>query len=151
MNTQVFGESYQMIELSCEILSVRCIWFNVLIISRRFFTGESTLSICLNLKELLDQKRCNIWNLSDCNGTQTHNELLHERSLNYLAQLIKWLNWSLKLRVLICTMHLTVCSYHVMQAFHSESTLYICRISRTPCSKQARDLKFHWLQEDSNL
>ena len=28
--------------------------------------------------------------------------------------------------VLICTVHLTVCSYHVKYAFQSESTLYSC-------------------------
>ena len=30
------------------------------------------------------------------------------------------------LRVLICTVHLTVCSYYVTYAFQSESTLYCC-------------------------
>ena len=44
---------------------------------------------------------------------------------------------------------LTVCSYHVTYAFQSESTLYCCQgtpecpgCQGTPCSKQARNLKF---------
>ena len=45
--------------------------------------------------------------------------------------------------VLIPTVHLTVCSYHVTYTFQYESTLY-------SCSKQARYLKFKWLQQDSN-
>ena len=39
----------------------------------------------------------------------------------------------------------TVCSYHVTYAFQSESTLYphsLPECQGTPCSKQARNLKF---------
>ena len=36
------------------------------------FQSESTIYSCLNVKELLTQNKCNIGNLSDCNGTQTH-------------------------------------------------------------------------------
>ena len=35
-------------------------------------------------------------------------------------------NYWAALWVLLCTVHLTVCSCHVMYAFHSESTIYIC-------------------------
>ena len=41
---------------------------------------------------------------------------------------------------------LTVCSYHVIYAFQSESTLYSCLNVKDPFSKQARNLKFKWLQ-----
>ena len=56
------------------------------------FQSESTLYSCLNVKELLAQNRLNIWSLSDCNGTQTHNHVVHKRTLNYLAKLAKWLS-----------------------------------------------------------
>ena len=36
-NTQPFGQTSQMMELCCEYLSVRCIWLNVFIMSRRSF------------------------------------------------------------------------------------------------------------------
>ena len=37
MKTQIFGQTDQMIELSCEHLSVRSIWICVLLLSRRHF------------------------------------------------------------------------------------------------------------------
>ena len=64
------------------------------------FQSESTLYSCLNVKELLSRNKCDIWSLSDCNGTGTHNHLVRKRTLNYLAELaklVKWLNglmWS---------------------------------------------------------
>ena len=49
--------------------------------------------------------------------------------------------------VLICTAHLTVCSYHVTYV-----TYVMLRVSEgTPCSKQAQYLTFKWLQQHSNL
>ena len=46
--------------------------------------------------------------------------------------------------------YLSVCSYHATYAFQSESTLWLPECQGTPCSKQARNLKFKWLQLDSN-
>ena len=43
--------------------------------------------VSLNVKELLAQIRREIWSLSDCNCTRTHNHLVHERTLNHLAKL----------------------------------------------------------------
>ena len=43
----------------------------------------------MNVKELLARNRCNIWSLSDCNGTWTHNHLVRNRTLNHLAKLTK--------------------------------------------------------------
>ena len=54
--------------------------------------SESTLYICLNVKELLARNRRDIWSLSDWNGTRTHNHLVHKRTLNHLAKLAKWLS-----------------------------------------------------------
>ena len=51
------------------------------------FQSESTLYGCLNVKELLARSRSKIWSLSDCNWTQTHNQLVHKRTLNHLAKL----------------------------------------------------------------
>ena len=49
------------------------------------FQSESTLYSCLNVKELLARNRREIWSLSDCNWTRTHNHLVHKRTLNHLA------------------------------------------------------------------
>ena len=51
------------------------------------FQSESTLYICLNVKELLAQNRRDIGTLSDCNGTRTRNHLVRKRTLNHLAKL----------------------------------------------------------------
>ena len=56
------------------------------------FQSESTLYICLNVKELLARSRREIWSLSDCNWTRTHNYLVHKRTLNHLAKLARWLS-----------------------------------------------------------
>ena len=77
------------------------------------------------------------------NGIRTRNHLVCQRAINHLAKLTKWL-WAL-----ICTVHLTVCSYHATYEFQSESTLYILpKCQGTPCSKQAGYLKSQ--QRDSN-
>ena len=47
---------------------------------------------CLNVKELLTRNRRHIWSLSDCSWTQTHNNLVHKRTLNHFAKLAKWLS-----------------------------------------------------------
>ena len=72
--------------------------------------SESTLYICLNVKELLPWNKRDICNLSDCNGTRIHNHLVPKQTLNRLAKLT--INWA-DLWVRIGTVHLTVCSYHV--------------------------------------
>ena len=73
------------------------------------------------------------------NGIRTHNHLVCRRTPNHLAKLAKWL-W-----LLICTVHLTVCYYHVTYEFQSEATLYsLPEYQGTTCSKQATYLKFKW-------
>ena len=56
--------------------------------------------------------------LSDCNGTPTYNHFVRKRTLNHLAN---WPNdWAVFL-VLICTVHLTVCCYHICTHFRVNS------------------------------
>ena len=67
------------------------------------FQSKSTLYSCLNVKELLARNRRDIWNLSDCNGTRTHNHLVRKPTLNHLAKLAslaKWLNVRLQTKCL---------------------------------------------------
>ena len=51
------------------------------------FQSEFTLYNCLNVMELLARNRREIWSLSDCSGTRTHNHLFRKRTLNFLAKL----------------------------------------------------------------
>ena len=44
-------------------------------------------SSCLNVKEVFTQNWRDILSLSDSNGIQTTNHLVHKRILNYLAKL----------------------------------------------------------------
>ena len=35
---------------------------------------------------------CDIWSLSDCNGTRTHNHVVRKRTFNHLPKLANWLS-----------------------------------------------------------
>ena len=52
------------------------------------FHSESSLCICLNVKELLIWKRRNTWSLSDNNGVRIRNYLVRKQTLNHLAKLV---------------------------------------------------------------
>ena len=88
--------------------------------------------------------KTNIDCLSDCNETRIHNHLVRKRTLNRLAKLAY--GWAV-LWVLICTVHLAVCSYHVTYAFQSESTLYTC-LNVKEC--HARNRRDTWSLSDCN-
>ena len=53
--------------------------------------SEFTLYSFLTVKELLAGNRTEIWSLSNCNGTRTHNLFVLERSLNQSDKLVKGL------------------------------------------------------------
>ena len=78
------------------------------------FHSESTLHSCLNVKVFLARNRHHIWSLGDSNEVWNHSHLV-----------CKWNDWAV-LWVHICTVHLTVCYYHVTDDFQSESTLISC-------------------------
>ena len=75
------------------------------------FQSESTLYSCMNVKELLTRSKREIWSLSDCNWTRTHNNLVHKQTLNHLAKLAslvecsfinKWLWVRVQLQWIMC-------------------------------------------------
>ena len=112
------------------------------------FQSESALYICMNVKELLARIRREIWSLSDCNWTRAQNHLVRKRTLNHLAKLAKWLSCVLStyLYGAFDCMFLS-CHVRISEWIH---TLYLPECQGTPCSNQARNLKFKWLQLDSN-
>ena len=74
-------------------------WLYVIIMSRTSFRVNLHSVVCLNVKELFAWSRCHIWSLSDNNGIQTHNHLIHKQTLNHLAKwasLAKWLSVCLR-------------------------------------------------------
>ena len=84
------------------------------------FQSESTLYICLNVKEQLARNSPNIWSLIDCNGVRTNNHrFVNEHSTIWTNRP----NDRPELWVLISTVHFTVCYYYVTYAFHSETRL----------------------------
>ena len=58
------------------------------------FHSESTLYRCLHVKELFAGNRRDIWSLSDSSDIRTHNYLVCKRTLNHLAELAKWLSFT---------------------------------------------------------
>ena len=99
--------------------------------------SESTLHSYLKVKKPLAWNRRHIWSLSDCNGIRTHNHLVRKQTVNLLVKLA---NDSAVLWVLICTVHLTVCLYHVTYVFQSESTLYSCLNFKESLAWNRRDI-----------
>ena len=75
--------------------------------------SESTLYSCLNVKEHLAWSRHEVWRLGDCKWTWKQNHLVLK-----LTPTI-WPNWPNDwpvFWVLVCTVHLTICSCHVTYA-----------------------------------
>ena len=108
------------------------------------FQSESTLYIFLNIKEVFAQKRRDIWSLSDCNETRTHNHLLRKGKLNHLPKLTKWLNWVVSSYLsLPFDCMLLSCPY----AFQTESTLYICVNFKQHLSRKRPEI---WSSSDWN-
>ena len=110
-----------MIELCCENLSVRCIWLCILVMSRTSFTvNPHSIVVWTSRNSLLET------------GAKSERELtatgLESRTTYFLNEHSTiWPNWPddwAVFRVLICSVHLTVCSCHIRYAFQSESTFY---------------------------
>ena len=102
------------------------------IMNKITFQSESTL---------LTQSRREIWSLSDCNWTQTQNHLVRKRTLNHLAKLGKWLSCVLN-TYLYSAFDCMFVSCHVCVRVKPHSI--VAWMSRN------RNLKFKWLQVDSN-
>ena len=123
MNTQPFGQIDQMIELSCEFFSVRWIWLYILIMSCTCFRVNPHFFFALMSRKSLLKTNA----ISEVSVTSTgleptttlfgnQNSTIRPNCPNNLAEL-----W-----VVIRTVHLSVCSYHVIYDFQSESTFYLC-------------------------
>ena len=50
---------------------------------------------------LFARNRSNIWSLSDCNGTRTHNHLVRKRTLNQLLCKLLWIQKLINIKTLL--------------------------------------------------
>ena len=112
------------------------------------FQIESTLYICLNVKEFLSQNRRDIWSLSDCKATRAQNRRVSKQTLNQLVKMIIWLSCILSTYKYGAFDSIFLsCHVRVSEWIH---TLYLPECQETPCSNQGRYLKFKWLQRESS-
>ena len=112
------------------------------------FQSESKFDIFLNVKELLGANKRDIWSLSDCNGSRTHNHLVFKWTLKHLAKMTIWLSWVVNtyLYGALKFMFLS-CDVGISEWIH---TLYLPECQGNLCSTQTRYLKLKWLQRDWN-
>ena len=112
-----------MIELFSEYLSVRCIWLYVIVmLSKRFRVNPLSIVAWMSRNSFLES------------GAKYEGEVtatgLETRATYFLNEHSTiWPNCPNDpdvFRVLICTVHLTVCSCHVTSVFQSQSTFYSC-------------------------
>ena len=148
MNTEPFGQTDQMIELSCEYLSIRCILLCI-IVYYYVFQSELSFYIPKKVKELLALNKRNIWRLSDYNWIWNHNHLFPKQTLNNFSKLTKWLSWVVS-TYLYGAFDCILFSCHV-RISEWIYTIYLPECHGTPSSKQVRFLEIKWLQLDSNL
>ena len=147
-NTEPFGETDQMIELSYEYLSLGCIGLYVLLMSRtRFRVNPHSIFVRIS-KYPFAQNRRNIWSLSDFNGTQTNISLVRKWTLNSLLKVTKLLSWLVSTYLygpydcMFLSRYVRVSGWiHTLCLPECLGTLFL---------KQAQYLKFKWLQRDSN-
>ena len=143
-NTQPFGKTGQRIELCSENLSVRCIWLYILVMPRTpFRVNPQSIFAWMSRNSLLKAG-------AKCEGEVTPTWLKPTTTLFLNEHLTIWSNWPKNwavFRVLICTLFLTVCSYHVMYAFHSEYSLYICLNVKETVARNRREI---WSWSDCN-
>ena len=80
--------------------------------------------VVLNIKKLLALSRYDIWNLLECNGNRSHNNIVRNQTLNHLA---KWLsvllhtNW-LWVRFPLVTYNIIKC-LRILLFYNAEDTV----------------------------
>ena len=102
----------------------------------------------VNMISTFDYRAVDTSNIFDCNWTQTQNHLVHKPSLNHLVKLTKWLSCVLS-NYLHGAFDCMFLSCHVRNSEWIQ-TLYLHECPGTPCWKHVQNLKFKWLQLDSN-
>ena len=138
--------------LNCVASSYLYSAFDCLFLScHEHFSGWTTLYSFLTVKELLARNRPKIWSLNDCNGIRIQNNLVRQLTLDHLAKLDKWFGCVASSYLYSGFDCIFLIMWYMVYAFQSESTLYSSpNVKEMFCSKQAQNMKFKWLQRDSN-
>ena len=113
------------------------------------FQSEFTLYSCLNVKVLLARSMSEIWSLSDCNSTRTHNNLVGKRKLKDLAKLTKWLSYVLS--TYLYSAFAFVCSSDVTYTFQSKSILNIKELLPRRRRQICKLSDCHWTRTQKHL
>ena len=133
-----------MIQLCCEYLSVRYIWLYVLIMSRTSLKVNPHSTVAWMPRNSLLERDAISEDEVTANGLEPRTTyFLNEHSTI-------WPNWPNDWAVpwvLICTVHLNVCCYHVTYEFESESTLYSCVNVKEPLARRRHHI---WRLSDCN-
>ena len=108
------------------------------------FQSESTLFICMNIKELHAQNRLEIWSLSNSNGIRTHIHLFRRRIFNYLTWLAKW--WSC-----FVTTYLNSAFHSVLLSCHVRVSEWIYTLYFPECQGTCCSIRYDiWSLSDNN-
>ena len=100
------------------------------------------------MKKELAYIRNDIWSLNDCNETRNNDHSVRKRALNHLAKLNKLLSLVMS-TYLYSAFDWMLLSCHIrISGWIYTQYLPECQVS--PCPKQARYMKFKWLQRESN-
>ena len=80
--------------LSCFLSTYQYVTFVCMCLSCHVHHLESISTIYsdLNVNEILARSSCEIWIMSDCNSTRTHNHIVYKWALKHLAKLPKWMS-----------------------------------------------------------
>ena len=116
------------------------------------FQSESTLYSSLNVKELLARNRREIWSLSDCSWTRSHNHWIRKRkrTLNHLAKLAKVLRlWTKRLCVRVQLQSLK--QWYEMTLDLMESKIYNPLASKTTKTKPKHLIKLHFVNKSMGM
>ena len=112
------------------------------------FQSESKLYSCMNVKELLAQTRHEVSILSNSNWIRINKHLVHKRTLNHLAKFPKWLSCVVSTYLYNAFDCIFIsCHVRVSELIY---TLQLAKCQGTPCLKEAKNMKFKWLQMDFN-
>ena len=144
MNTQPFGKTAQKIQLCSEYLYVRCILLYLFFMSRtRFRVNPHSIFALMSRNSLLEAG-------AKCEGEVTATWLEPTTTLFLNEHSTIWSKWPNNWAVfwvLICTVHLTECSCHVMYASHGEYKLYIWMNVKELLARNRREI---WRWSDRN-
>ena len=133
-----------MIEPTSEYFSARSIWLYVLVMSRTHFkVNPHSIVAWMSRKSLLKAGAKSQVYVTPTGLESRTTQFVNENS-------IIWPNWPNDWAVswvLICKVHLTVCSCHLTYAFQSEYTLYCCVNVKELLAPSRREI---WSLSDCN-